>query len=117
MNHTGVWVARRPPAAARNGLSSRLIRSRRPERVSEWPRATCGAGERIERPAPGNAREGSYCWGADSDRGRAARVLRPLFRWIGSWTRPGSDQDGMTQQHPELADEQAHVDFAYECLE
>src|SRR5918999_4327750 len=28
-----------------------------------------------------------------------------------------ADQDGMTQQHPELAEEQAYVDYAYECLE
>ncbi len=31
--------------------------------------------------------------------------------------RPGHTFGRMTQQHPELADEQAYVDYAYDCLE
>ena len=88
MNQTGVWRAGAPPvAAARNG--------RREDHA--------GSCERSSRPI---------------------ELLDPPPAGFAVRRRPNRHRStpvdslvSMTQHHPDLADEQAYIDHAYDCLE
>src|SRR5687767_10215137 len=93
MNHTGVWRTGRPCAASMNATPVPPMAGARGRSVAGTS-GTSGTAGNAAAAAGAGPRAAGPGIGAD------ARVVRP-----------------MTQQHPDLADEQAYIGHAYDCLD